>query len=187
MSQPYERGPHIEATEHYALLRHVLSLGPTGMALEFGVGRATSTRIIAKSMPVIGFDSWLGLPENWRPKYGAGAFAYNPPGDIPNVTLVDGWFEDTLPEIYWTSLTFIGLVHIDCDLYSSTKTVLDHIGDFLEPGTYVVFDEFWGYNDGLDASYKDHEYKAWREFAERTQIAWRVIGHCNESWGIQIA
>lgn len=185
--QPYDLGPQIAHDDHWALLRHVIGLYPTGTALEFGVGSGESTRIIAAHMPVIGFDSWAGLPEDWRPGYLSGSFAFDPPPDILSVTLFNGWFHETLRQLDLGSVGFIGLVHIDCDLYSSTRTVLDHIGSHLQPGTYVVFDEFWGYDDGPGASYRDHEQKAWREFAQRTEISWRVIGYSNESWGIQIA
>lgn len=184
--QPYEHGPLIEAYGHYAVLRHILSLEPTGTALEFGVGSGESTRIIAQHMPVVGFDSFDGLPEDWRAGFPKGTFACEIPRCLGAAQLEIGLFEDTLPESCWDDIGFIGLVHIDCDLYSSTKAVLDNIGLRLEPGAYVVFDEFWGYDDGPGMSYRDHEQRAWREFADSAGIAWRVIGHWNESWGIQI-
>lgn len=171
----YSLGPPIKTGEHYALLRHTLTLKPQGIALEFGVGGGQSTRIIAEHMPVIGFDSWLGLPETWRPEFPAGAFAYMPP-EIENVELIDGWFEDTVPGCTFPS---VGLVHIDCDLYSSTKTALDYIP--LAAGCVVVFDEWHGY-DGCE----DHEQRAWREYADRTGVTWTVIGHGHEAWAIQI-
>lgn len=34
---------------------------------------------------------------------------------------------------------------IDCDLYSSTTTALEHVGPHLRWGTYVVFDEHHTY------------------------------------------
>ena len=62
----------------------------------------------------------------------------------------------------------IRLVHVDCDLYASTK-VLDNLGAALKdtPGfmrgtsghCYLVFDELVGYDD-----YKKHEMKALHEF-----------------------
>src|ERR1700752_2086506 len=71
--QPYDLGPLI--ADPPALLRHVLAGRPPGTALEFGVGTGTSLRIIAQTMPVIGFDSFQGLPENWRDEFTKGAFA----------------------------------------------------------------------------------------------------------------
>ena len=51
-------------------LRHTLKLAPpTGEVLEFGVFRGKSIRTIAKVVPkrkVYGFDSFIGLPEDWE-------------------------------------------------------------------------------------------------------------------------
>ena len=173
----YGLGPLVETGEHYALLRHTLTLNPTGTAIEFGVGKGESTAIIAAHMPVIGFDSWLGLPDNWRPGFPAGSFAHMPPA-IENVELVDGWFEDTLPDFDFGALD-IGLVHFDADLYSSTKTALQYVGPHLRAGTIVVFDEWHGYDQCQDS-----EQRAWREFAK--DIGWSVIGHGHEAWAIKI-
>ncbi|MCT7369447.1 TylF/MycF family methyltransferase [Mycolicibacterium llatzerense] len=181
--QDYSLGDRAPETgEHYELLQHVLTLNRGGIALEFGVGRGESTRIIAAHVPVIGFDSWLGLPENWRPGFPKGMFAAMPPTDIANASFVDGWYEDTLPDAL-DGVRNVGVVHIDCDLYSSTATVLAALGEqhILKLGVFVVFDEWHNY-DGCE----QHEQRAWREFAEATGIGWRVVGHGNESWGIQI-
>ena len=59
-------GPNITAAHHFGLLEHVLSSDPEGTAVEFGVGTGQSTRLIAERMPVVGFDSFQGLPEFWR-------------------------------------------------------------------------------------------------------------------------
>lgn len=177
----YGLGPRIESHgHHYALLQHVLDMRPRGIALEFGVGSGQSTRLIADSMPVIGFDSFQGLPEDWRDEYPKGSFACDPP-PIAGAQLVVGLFADTLPEMLSRWFPPIGLVHIDCDLYSSTATVFKHIGNKLPAGAYVVFDEYHGY-EGCE----DHEQRAWREFAERSAIAWTVVGHGFEQWAIQI-
>jgi hypothetical protein len=159
-------------------LLHVLELGPTGTALEFGVGSGNSLRRIAASMPVIGFDSFQGLPEDWRPGFEAGEFACAPPA-VLGAQLVVGLFSDTLPGYAWPE--HVGLVHIDCDLYSSTVEVLRHVSPRLQPSTYVVFDEYHGY-DG----YLDHEMKAWQEFVDRTEVQWDVVGHGPEQWAIRI-
>lgn len=174
-TQDYKLGPRL-GSKMTSTLERVLKLKPAGTALEFGVGEGRTLRMIANHMPVIGFDSFEGLPEKWRDGFEAGMFACAPP-DVPNAELVKGLFADTLPRFNWPDR--IGLVHIDCDLYSSTKTVLDHLG--LKPGTYVVFDEWHGYN-GCEA----HEQRAWREYADRTGITWEVIGSGPEQWAIRI-
>lgn len=182
--QPYDLGVLIPTEHHYSLLEHVLEMVPRGHALEFGVGLGHSTRIIDKFMDVTGFDSFLGLPEDWRDEFPRGSFACDPPADLLlcDVALVVGMFADTVPE--WVACHGnykVTLIHIDCDLYSSTKTVLDNVRVFLQPGTCVVFDEWHGY-DGAE----QYEQRAWREFVEGTDLSWRVLGHGHEAWGIRL-
>lgn len=74
---------------------------------------------------VVGFDSFEGLPEDWRTGFERGAFDDLSP-DRPGSPgeLVVGWFDDTLPEFLSGTGESISLLHVDCDLYSSTVTVL---------------------------------------------------------------
>lgn len=181
--QSYALGPYLPETgQSYAALRHVVSLNPQGTAVEFGVGSGTSTHIMADHMPVVGFDSGRGLPEAWRPEFPQYSLAFGIP-KVENATIVEGWFDDTLPGFDFESLGFIGLVHFDADLYSSTATALKYIGPHLRPGCYLVFDEWRGY-----PGCEQHEQKAWREFAEDTGIRWSVVGHTlrDEQWVIRI-
>lgn len=181
MTQDYGRGPAIpDDGSRSPVLSHILARRPKGVAVEFGVGAGDSARLIAKQMPLIGFDSAQGLPEDWRPQYPRGSFAFPLP-DIDNTTMVEGWFENTLPRFDFAAQGFIGLVHFDADLYSSTAIALAYIEPYLHSGCYVVFDEFFGY-----ATAKDHEQRAWRQFVKRTGITWTVVGHFREIWGIRI-
>ena len=68
------------------------------------------------------------------------------------------------------------LAHLDADLYSSTKTVFDHLGDWFVPGTIVVFDEYFGYH-----GWQQHEHKAFHEFLERSGLSFEAfsLGHMN--------
>lgn len=160
-------------------LRHVLDLKPTGTAVEFGVGSGRSLRMIAKQMPVIGLDSFRGLPERWRDGFETGMFACTPPL-VDNATLVVGLFEDTLPLV--TFPEHVGLWHLDADLESSTRTILRHIGPHLRVGAYVVFDEIWGWPGWQHGG----EYRAWTEFVAATGVEYQVIGHGPEQWTIRI-
>lgn len=171
-------GPRLVDT-YDGLLRHVLALHPPGIALEFGVARGGTLALIAATMPAIGFDSFTGLPEDWRSGFDAGRFACDPP-DIPGAQLVVGLFADTLSG--WQPPGPIGLVHIDCDLYSSTATVLHHIGPHLEPGCLIVFDEFWNW-PGWET---DGECRAWAEYVAATGTAFDVLGHGPEQLAIRI-
>lgn len=151
--------------------------------MEFGVQTGHSLEIITERLAAVGFDSFEGLPEEWGP-FEKGAFAHQPPA-VAGATLVNGWFSDTLPAFDFAAVDPLRLVHIDCDLYSSTKTVLKHLGPYLTAGVYLVFDEFlegWPPNEHLGGE----EQRAWREYADETQIEWDVVGHAGGAWSIQI-
>jgi glycosyltransferase involved in cell wall biosynthesis len=150
------------------MLRFALSqCRDPGLALEFGVGRGTTLRIIVDALcgerDVVGFDSFAGLPEAWRPGFPAGWFKQDEQPVVPGARLVVGMFETTLPIFLQENPGRIAFVHLDADLYSSTSTVLRLLGDRLGPDTVLVFDEFFGY-----PGWQCHEYRAWCEFiAER--------------------
>ena len=70
---------------------------------------------------------------------------------MPGARLVAGLFEDTLPAFLAETDDAIAFLHVDSDLYSSAKTVLDLTGDRLAPDAVLVFDEFFNY-PGLAAA-----------------------------------
>lgn len=160
--------------------------------LEFGVACGATLRQLAEHAPFIyGFDWFKGLPEDWRDYNGnlqdpKGKFACSVPQDLPeNVQLVIGRFEDTLPEFIHMEhvalapmLPRFGFVHIDCDLYSSTKFVLDQLEPYLD-GTVIAFDEIRGFPAG-----ECHEGKAWCEFLLKGTYAARLIGHQHNAGAI---
>ncbi|MEN3321212.1 MAG: hypothetical protein V7643_4614 [Mycobacterium sp.] len=135
--------------------------GP-GLALEFGVATGSTLQIIADAVgadrTVAGFDVFTGLPETWRTGFPAGEFAQEPP-DIAGATVIAGLFEDTLPAFLADTDEAIAFMHVDCDLYSSSKTVLDLTCARLAPDAVLVFDEFFNY-----PGWQQHEYRAWTEF-----------------------
>ena len=145
-----------------------------GLALEFGVFSGRSINRIAQGREgqVFGFDSFEGLPEGWRDGYDKGAFARQGlPEVASNVELVVGWFDRTLPEFLDAHPGPVSIVHIDCDLYSSTQTVLMQLRDRLVPGTIILFDEYFNY-----PGWEMHEYKAFQEFVESTGLQYEYIG-----------
>ena len=96
----------------------------SGLWLEFGVGSGASLRTMARERGearVIGFDSFEGLPEAWRPGYPKGMFACEPP-TLDGAELVIGRFEESLP--FFTPTEPFTFVHIDSDIYSSASAVL---------------------------------------------------------------
>jgi predicted O-methyltransferase YrrM len=180
-----DAGRYVAPARPYALLEYVLdTYKPRGTALEFGVGSGQSTGIIAAHMPVVGFDSFEGLPEDWRPGFPKGTFRASVPisriAAIPNVRLVIGLYADVLSQFDFHQYD-IGLVHIDCDLYSSTITVLDRVGRWLKPGAIVVFDEYHGYPGA-----QFHEQRAWLEWVDQAGVAWTPIAHGDEQLAVRI-
>ncbi len=137
---------------------------PEGLVLEFGVFNGKSIRQIAAltTGPVHGFDSFEGIPEDWNHETSG---SYSTEGIIPevpaNVTLHAGWFEDSIPTFIQKENGPIRFMNIDCDLYSSTKTVLDGLAKQVVPGTVMVFDEYIG-----NVSWRDDEHKAFIEAAQ---------------------
>ncbi|QUR68602.1 TylF/MycF/NovP-related O-methyltransferase [Mycobacterium spongiae] len=146
-----------------------------GAFLEMGVCTGRTINFIAALNPeqrIWGFDSFNGLPEQWLRTDLAvpeGTFGIKVDGWMPpvlhNVSLVKGLFQETLPEFKNRVLntTPIAFLHIDCDIYSSTKAIFDLLGDNIVPGTVIAFDELYNYPEA-----EDHEFKALQEFLRRT-------------------
>ncbi|RVW00140.1 class I SAM-dependent methyltransferase [Rhodococcus xishaensis] len=159
-------------------LRHGLELVKVdGLALEFGVGNGTTLRIAsdllrATGHEVWGFDVWSGLPEAWRTGFPAGEFAQQSLPSVPGAQLVSGLFENTLPGFLADHPGPVAFVHLDADLYSSTRTVLDLVGDRLVSGSVLVFDEYFNY-----PGWQNHEHRAWSEFVTRTGIRFDYLAY----------
>ena len=148
-----------------------------GLTMECGVYFGRSLRVIAAQThgEVHGFDSFRGLPEAWNAAERAGAYstAGRLPEVPPEVSLHAGWFEDTLPTFFAAHGEPIRLLHIDCDLYSSTRTVLAEARRHLVAGSVLVFDDLLGY-PGFEA----HELKAWDEFTAAHDVRWELLAAC---------
>lgn len=147
-----------------------------GLVLEFGVFHGTSIRQLASLVhsTVHGFDSFEGIPENWNAEK---AGSYSTQGLLPivpnNVLLHQGWFDQTLPGFIEQNNQAAKFINIDCDLYSSTKTVLDLLHKQIVPGTVIVFDEFIAY-----PSWKEDEFQAFNEAADQYGWAFEVLCFC---------
>lgn len=161
-----------------AALRHV---DPArGIWVELGVGSGTTGRLICATARRLGldmtlhaFDSFRGLPEAWGEIAPAGTYAYAPPHFTePNVRVYEGWFAETVPAFARECGEPIGFVHVDCDLYSSTRTAFGALGSLLAPGTVLLFDEYWNY---LEAP--EHEMRALAEFVAAHGLAFDYVGY----------
>lgn len=144
-------------------LSTVTGADPDGLFLEFGVGKGNSLRRLAQCRRTYGFDCFDGLPQEWRRGFPVGMFAVTPDEldevrSIPNAELIVGLFEDTLPAFLAgipAAQRRISLVHVDCDLYSSTVTILDNVRPYLNPGALIIFDEYFNF-----PSWRQHEHRA---------------------------
>jgi hypothetical protein len=144
-----------------------------GAVLEFGVRYGLSLNFLATltEQTIHGFDSFEGLPEAW---IGMQAGAYTTHGHLPevapNVVLHVGWFSDTLPLFVAQPHEAVRFVNIDCDIYSSTRTVLEHLEHCLVSGSVLIFDEYI-----CNPNWRDDEYKAFQEFVQRSGVSYRYL------------
>lgn len=132
--------------------------------LEFGVHAGTSLLefydLYGKNninRNFFGFDSFVGLPEETQDinsPWKTGKFSchgkINPELLNKNdINIYDGWFSDTLFNnselIKKLTNKKAGVVHIDCDIYSSTMQVYEFLiqNNLLCDGSIIIYDD-WG-------------------------------------------
>lgn len=158
-----------------------------GHYLEFGVFTGGTIRYLAglkRNQRFDGFDSFEGLPEAWG-GFNLGAAAFSRGGRLPrvpaNVNVHKGWFNESLPA--WAAQTSgpVAFVHIDCDLYSSTVDVLNGLSERFQPGTVIVFDEYFNY-----PNWERGEVKAWHEFVSRSGITFEYLAYARQQVALRI-
>lgn len=151
---------------------------PDGIYCEFGVFSGETINYMADLKPGVtfhGFDSFEGLPEDWRTGFGKGTFAMDGLPEVrSNVKLYKGWFDATLPQFAKDNPGPVAFLHMDADLYSSTKTVFDALGDRLQPGSVIHFDEYFNY-----PGWQRGEFQAFEELVEKLGIEYEVLGYCD--------
>ena len=144
--------------KHYTLKYLLKNINKNTRALEFGVFKGGTINIISNHVEkVYGFDSFEGLPEAWDGVVGKGYFKVEKlPKVKKNVELIQGWYNDTLDSFLKNHPEDFNLIHIDCDLYSSTKYVFVKLIEYnkLKPGVIIVFDEIINYNNFMDGELK---------------------------------
>ena len=75
----------------------------------------------------------------------------------------------------------IALLHVDCDLYSSTVTILNELKDNIVPGTVIVFDEYINY-----PGWQLDEFKAWKEHVGAYGREYEYIGRVSKHQKVAI-
>ena len=135
-----------------------------GDYLEFGVSRGTSLAVMHRALAragldqvrLFGFDSFLGLPpeaakDGWRPgdfmsTLGATRRYLTRAGvDWGRVTLVKGWFKDTLTDEARARLGLrkASLIMVDCDIYEASRQCLWFCEPLIADRAVLFFDD-WG-------------------------------------------
>jgi len=172
-----------------SLWNFALSKAPReGLYLEFGVMTGTSTNHFARGVArggikVYGFDSFEGLKEDWPgTEAPAGAYRSSKPTDMePNVVLVEGWFDATLPAFLAQQSGPCTFLHVDCDTYPSTKLVLDLLAERIVPGTVIVFDDYIAF-----PNWENGEFRAFQEFVEARGLKYKYLAFANQQSAVQI-
>jgi len=122
-----------------------------------------------------GFDSFEGLPEDWHSGKRKGAFSTGgkvPTISDPRLSFISGWFQHSLP-IFMDSYSPQNqlVVHVDCDLYSSTLYCLTTLDPLISPGTLILLDDFF---DAL------HVYRALTDYCSAYVRQYKIVARTHE-------
>jgi O-methyltransferase len=172
-----------------ATLRSLEPAERFGDYLEFGVSRGASLACAYHCLQgaglgearLIGFDSFEGMPpeaagEGWAPGMfrsslrATETFLRQRDVDLDRVTLVKGWFSDTLTEERRAALGMdkASLIMMDCDIYSATKQALAFSAPHIGRHAIILLDD-WGWRS--DAG-ETGQREAFEEFlAENRDIS----------------
>jgi len=158
-----------------------------GHYMEFGVFTGGTIRFIARRIGqrlIHGFDSFKGLPEAWS-GFNLGRGAFDLEGQLPrvpsNVRLHRGSFEESLPKWLRDNPGQVAFIHLDCDLYSSTKTALSLIAPRVVNGTLILFDEYFNY-----ANWEQHQFKAFQEFVQEHRVKYAYLGFARQQVAVRV-
>jgi hypothetical protein len=133
----------------------------------FWYAQKTANDAALADMRFFGFDSFAGLPEVHGVDIGAnddfyaGQYACSKDRVIQNLnsksidwqrtTLIEGYFEKSLANglAKRHGMRHVAVALIDCDLYASTRSVLNFLGDMLVDGSVILMDD-WNCFDAAD-------------------------------------
>ena len=169
------------------LIESTKKISLSGYWCEFGVREGRSLGWLIDQYPqqiIHAFDSWQGLPEDWNHGTGKVADMSCEPPEVPkHIKLHKGWFKDTLPAWKQNHRGPIAFLHMDADIYSSTKEVLTSLNDQIVPNTIITFDEFCNFRlSGKMSKWQDHEFLALTEWLDECK---REIKPLNRNWAYQ--
>ena len=131
--------------------------------LEFGVGAGASINFFSeflekKNRSIYGFDSFVGLKEDWKGHvmFPKGGLSQNnvKPKTRKNVNLISGWIQDTLPLFLNEKKPKINFLHIDVDTYETSKFILKETKKYLTKDCVILFDDFYNFSGWSVGEYK---------------------------------
>jgi hypothetical protein len=131
--------------------------------LEFGVYKGCSIDIISQFSKVYGFDSFYGLPEDWKDGFldhTKGTYSTNGVFKTNNkkVVIIKGLVEDTLKKFLKINKKII-FIHLDLDIYSSSKFVLSNLKKHInKDGLIIHLGQIYNYT-----GWQKGEFKAFKE------------------------
>lgn len=159
-----------------------------GDYLEFGVFKGASlvnawevaSRYGQNEMRFHVFDSFSGLPDpslsdvDQDGEFAKGEFSYDRADfernlrraavDFSRLTITEGFYDVTLQRPpSELGIKTAAIVWIDCDLYSSTVSVLDFVTNLLVDGSVLIFDDWHCFHSRPDRG----EQRACAEWLER--------------------
>jgi Macrocin-O-methyltransferase (TylF) len=99
-----------------------------------------------------------------------------------NVQLIKGWFNESIPRFLndWNGRAAI--VHLDCDLYLSTRQCLSLLLPRCQTGTVILFDEYYNYRD-----FAAHEWLAWKELCTTSKLTAPCIAYDGRRAAFQLS
>ena len=184
----------------YNAFRALTFNGITGDYLEFGCwGGRTFAMAYTEAVrhghnaKLCAFDSFQGLPaqagtEDEQPIWVAGTMAITEgafhsacaANGIPRsrYAVVPGYYETFLPQLGPSDPPVnVALIYIDCDLYSSTMSVLDFLDPRLKHGAIIAFDDYFCWSENQISG----ERRAMLEFFSG-HARWRLVPYLPFGW-----
>ena len=175
------RDPTAEPLPRSVVLDHTIAEvgNAEGLRLEFGVWQGKSITHCARQFPDVhwyGFDSFEGFPDDGRVDWQKPFKVIALPDTPDNVTLIKGYFSQTLDPFLQETKGPVAFINVDCDIYSSTVDIFTSLerNGRLVPGVVVFFDELINYVD-----FMYNEALALFEMCERTGLGlqWIACDH----------
>ena len=153
--------------------------------LEFGVWKGDSANFFSKFVnKFYVFDSFEGLKEDWIGTSDTKG-TFNLDKQIPklnsNIKPVVGWIEDTFDDFLKKHNPKINFVHLDMDIYSPTKFILEKIKPYLVKNSILIFDELYNYE-----GWKNGEFKALQEVFKEDEFQYKAFNIDKQQCVIQI-